>query len=49
MELFTNPLAFSILTIIVGLLIIIFPRILNYAVGIYLLIVGILGLISHYK
>lgn len=49
MDLFTNPLVFSVLTIIVGLLIIIFPRILNYAVGIYLLIIGILGLISHYK
>ncbi len=44
-----HPLAFSIITLIVGILILVFPRILNYIVGIYLLIVGILGLISYFS
>ncbi len=42
-------LAFSsihqpLLSLIAGILILIFPRILNYVVAIYLIIVGILGL-----
>jgi uncharacterized membrane protein HdeD (DUF308 family) len=49
MNFILNPLAFSIITLIVGVLIIIFPRILNYIVGIYLIIVGILGLISYFS
>ncbi len=36
----------AILALIVGLLILISPRILNIAVGLYLIIVGILGLIG---
>ena len=33
-----------ILALIAGILILIFPRILNYVVAIYLIIIGILGL-----
>ncbi len=44
-----NPLAFSIGTLVVGVLILVFPRILNYIVGIYLLIIGILGLVSYFS
>lgn len=43
------PLAFSIFTLVVGVLILIFPRVLNYIVGIYLLIIGILGIINYYS
>lgn len=39
--------AFSpILALISGILILIFPRLLNYIVAVYLIIVGILGLVS---
>ncbi len=34
-----------LLSLIAGILILIFPRILNYVVAIYLILVGVLGLI----
>ncbi len=34
----------SIIAIIAGILILAMPRLLNYIIGIYLLIVGVLGL-----
>ncbi len=37
-----------ILALIAGILILIYPRILNYVVAIYLILVGILGLIANY-
>ncbi|MGH9470207.1 MAG: DUF3096 domain-containing protein [Terriglobia bacterium] len=40
--------AFSpVVAIIAGILILIFPRILNYVVAIYLIIVGIAGLVAR--
>ncbi len=33
-----------VMSLIAGILILIFPRILNYVVAIYLIIIGILGL-----
>ena len=36
----------SIISIIAGILILAMPKILNYVIGIYLLIVGVLGLIQ---
>jgi hypothetical protein len=35
----------AVLALLMGILILVFPRILNYLVAIYLIIVGILGLI----
>lgn len=43
---FSNPLVFSVISLIAGILILIFPRLLNYVVAIYLIIVGILGIIQ---
>jgi hypothetical protein len=37
-----------IVALIVGVLILIFPRLLNYLVAIYLIIVGILGIIGAF-
>ncbi|MDQ2934995.1 MAG: DUF3096 domain-containing protein [Chloroflexota bacterium] len=37
----------SILALVTGILILIFPRILNYIVAIYLIIAGLLGLIPY--
>jgi hypothetical protein len=37
-----------IVALIVGMLILIFPRLLNYLVAIYLIIVGILGIIGAF-
>jgi hypothetical protein len=36
-----------IIALIAGILILIYPRILNYVVAVYLIIVGILGLIPY--
>jgi hypothetical protein len=36
-----------IISLIAGILILIIPRLLNYIVGIYLIIIGILGLTLH--
>jgi hypothetical protein len=35
-----------IVSIIAGILILVYPRILNYIVAIYLILMGILGLVS---
>ena len=37
-----------ILAIVAGLLILAFPRILNYIVAIYLIIIGIIGLLPYF-
>lgn len=36
----------SILAILVGIIIIIWPHIIAYVIGIYLIVVGVLGLIA---
>lgn len=36
-----------IVALIIGVLILIMPRILNYAIAIYLIVVGVLGLLSY--
>lgn len=38
----------AVLAIIFGILILVWPRFLNYFVGIYLILVGILGLLGGY-
>jgi hypothetical protein len=38
----------AILAVLVGILILVFPRILNYLVAIYLIIVGVLGLVPYF-
>jgi hypothetical protein len=37
-----------IVALIAGILILFMPRLLNYIVALYLIIVGVLGLVSHY-
>lgn len=36
-----------ILALIAGILILIFPRILNFIVAIYLIVIGLMGLFAH--
>ena len=36
-----------LVALVAGILILVMPRILNYVVAIYLILVGILGLIGH--
>lgn len=45
----TNTLFWTaVLALVTGLLILFFPRILNYIVAIYLIIIGILGLLPFF-
>ncbi len=44
---FGHPLIFPILSLAVGILILVAPRLLNYAVAIYLIAIGVLGLLAH--
>jgi hypothetical protein len=37
-----------LVALIAGILILFMPRLLNYIVAIYLIIIGVLGLIGHY-
>ncbi len=39
-----HPMVYPIFALIAGILILIFPTILNYVIAIYLIIVGILGI-----
>jgi hypothetical protein len=43
----TQMYAGPIIALIAGILILALPRLLNYIVGIYLIIIGILGLLAH--
>lgn len=38
----------ALLALVTGILILVFPRILNYIVAIYLIIIGVLGLIPFF-
>jgi DUF3096 family protein len=38
-----------LVSLIAGILILVMPRLLNYIVAIYLIVVGILGLVPHLK
>jgi hypothetical protein len=38
----------AVLALLIGILILIMPRILNYLVAVYLIIIGILGLIPFF-
>jgi len=37
-----------LVALIAGLLILFMPRLLNYIVAVYLIIIGVLGLVAHY-
>lgn len=45
----SHPVVIPIISLIIGILILIFPRILNYAVAVYLIIVGIVGLVNQFS
>ncbi len=47
MNLNMNIAAEPLLALVMGILILLVPRFLNYFVAIYLIIVGILGLMHH--
>ena len=38
----------SIIALLAGILILIVPRVLNYVVAIYLIIIGVVGLLPHF-
>lgn len=39
--------AHSIIALVAGILILVVPRLLNYVVAIYLILLGLLGLLNH--
>jgi hypothetical protein len=41
-----HPVIYPVFALLAGILILIFPTILNYVVAIYLIIIGILGLLG---
>jgi hypothetical protein len=43
-----HPLLNPILALIAGIIILIYPGILNYIVAFYLIIIGILGIVGKY-
>jgi hypothetical protein len=47
MHIATGPLMAAI-ALVAGILILIVPRLLNYVVAIYLIIIGIMGLIAYF-
>jgi DUF3096 family protein len=38
-----------LVALIAGILILIMPRLLNYIVAIYLIVIGVLGLVAHFR
>lgn len=45
-QIYSLGLLSPIASLVFGILILIFPRILNYLVGIYLIIIGLIGILS---
>ena len=43
-----HPMFTPIVSLVAGILILIYPSILNFVVAIYLILVGILGLVGSY-
>lgn len=43
-----HPLAFPLISLAAGIIVLIFPKVLNYIVAIYLIIIGIMGLIEYF-
>lgn len=43
-----NSWTFPVISLVAGIIILIFPRVLNYIVAFYLIIIGILGLVTLY-
>ncbi len=41
-----HPLVYPIFSIITGILILVFPAILNYVVAVYLILIGVMGLVG---
>lgn len=41
-----NPLIHPIIALIAGIMILIFPAILNYVIAVYLILIGIVGIIN---
>ncbi|HEU0290764.1 MAG TPA: DUF3096 domain-containing protein [Burkholderiales bacterium] len=46
---FTIVTVGPIVALIAGILILIMPRLLNYIVAIYLIVIGVIGLVAHIK
>ena len=44
----TGGLVAAIITIVAGIVVLVWPRIIAYIIGIYLIIVGVLALIAHF-
>jgi hypothetical protein len=45
-KMLTHPMTGPVLSVIAGILILIYPRILNYVVGIYFILVGSIALLK---
>ncbi len=42
-----HPMVYPIVSLIAGIMILVFPPILNYIVAIYLILIGIIGIVGH--
>jgi uncharacterized membrane protein HdeD (DUF308 family) len=37
-----------VITLLAGILVLVFPAVLNYIVAVYLIIIGLIGIIAHF-
>lgn len=44
-----HPVLIPVISLIAGIIILIFPRVLNYIVALYLIVIGIVGLLAYFK
>ena len=44
---YDHSLIAAVLALVIGLVILVAPRVLNFAVALYLIVVGILGILPH--
>ena len=42
-----NPVTNYVISLVAGILILVFPQILNYVVGLYLILIGLVGILTR--
>lgn len=44
-----HPLLIPVISLVAGIIVLVFPKVLNYIVALYLILIGILGLLSFFN
>jgi uncharacterized membrane protein HdeD (DUF308 family) len=49
MDIISHPLTLPVLSLVAGIVILIVPRLLNYLVALYLIVMGVINLLKYFQ